>query len=222
MPSGIASTTAAWPTRVDRGDDDSHRSAGPQQAVGEQHFLTHHADIVFFNDLINRIRAFAERHKRDIEKYLPSILEPQAWSKAYEIYEAFVELDNAPPDPAVLARVNNRAQAEERWNRYLVNHAAFMAVIHRGDVSPTSCNYLGLFGEDLFEPMMQTDHGPQRRTDWYEVSERVSYALSKWGRMSAGEKAAIPQVMAARRLEAANRELAARLSAVEARQGQAA
>ena len=187
----------------------------------ESMFITTAADTAYFENLIIRIRSMAERHQREVGRFIPSISEAGAWSKAYAIYEAFMRLENEPPDAAAIAPGIARAAMERAWNRYINDREFLIELLRRDVVTKQTCFYLGLGGNDLGPP---TSDDPEavnmnggKRLDWRQAADRINNALGEWHSMTAAEKAAIPQVLAARRIEAANRELAQRMSVLEAK-----
>ena len=185
-------------------------------------FITTAADEAYFEDLIVRIRALSERYQRAVDRYIPSIRESGAWAKAYSIYEAFLTLENEPPDAAAIAPAVARAAMDAAWNAYVRDREFLIELIRRDVINNQICVYLGLGGDDLGPP---TTDDPKavamnggKRFDWRQVADRINNALGEWHSMSTAEKAAIPQVLAARRIEAANRELAKRMDALETNQ----
>ena len=147
--------------------------------------------------------------------------EAGAWPKAFEIYQALKALDDAPPDPAAIAPGIARAARDAEWNRYINDRELLVDLIRRDVINRQTCIYLGLVGDDL-GPLTSDDPDAVRmnggmRLDWRQVADRINLALGEWHSMTAADKAAIPQILAARRIEAANRELAKRMDALEIR-----
>ena len=184
-------------------------------------FIGGPADRAFFDDLINRIGSMAERHQRDVKRFMPDANEAGAWPKAFEIYQALKALDDAPPDPAAIAPGIARAARDAAWNRYINDREILIDLIRRDVITRQTCIYLGLVGDDLGPPTSDDPDAVRMnggmRLDWRQVADRINLALGEWHSMTAADKAAIPQILAARRIEAANRELAKRMDALEIR-----
>jgi hypothetical protein len=174
-------------------------------------FLTHHADLSFFDNLLTRIRSM-ERPGDNLGPHIPSPHEAGAWRKAYEIYEALTKRANEPPDPHVLARATNYASVEAAWNTFLVQRTMMLEYARRGTLTEDACVYLGLEPGDLGPAVSKDPDAARyggRPPNWHERAQRIDLALGRWEEMGASEKSTIPQIMA-------QRQLAKRLAVVEA------
>lgn len=183
-------------------------------------FVSHPADRVYFENLVNLVRSLAQRFNRNVEGLIPDVNSAGAWSRMYEVYIALKQLADVPHDPAIHQRAMAAKARDDNWNRYIHDRELFIELMRRGDIGRLASEYLGLVPGDLGPP---TSNDPEvmryggRRLDWNDVAWRLNQALGQWHSMSKGEKASIPIVMATRRNEAAARELAKRMETLEAK-----
>jgi hypothetical protein len=171
-------------------------------------YISHPADIEFFAALIRDIRKM-ERHGDNLTKLIPEISLPHAWSRAYRIYEALKQRDEIPPDPAIAEEKARHAAREADWNRFINQRVQLLEFARQGRLDNTMALYLGLKPGDLDSPTTNDPDAVRsggRHPDWQERASRIDDAIGAFEALSPAEKAAIPQIMSARRAEASARE----------------
>jgi hypothetical protein len=177
-------------------------------------YLAGDASKNLFDHLVMAVRALTEPND---EVVLPSWTEPYAWRRTYKVYRFLKQRQaNKPPempDPFV----SNFAAS---WTAYIRNRQEFLQLIRRDEINNTDALFFGLQPHDLDEPTVNNPDevarvGIARHPEWRSRAARVETALAKWEGMSAAEKAAVPQIMLARRAVARTKELEQRLSTLE-------
>jgi hypothetical protein len=184
-------------------------------------YLTHPADIEFHRRLCLTIVSLAGPDS-DLATRLPRATEMHAWSRAYAIYQSLLNREKRSPSPEKIAQIDAArvmANINLWWNTYLRQRLEVFELVRRDEIDNQTALYLGLKPGDLDPPnnpdAEQSQHGFERHPQWQERASRISDALSRWRDMSATEKVAIPQVMAAR---AEIQKLQVRLASIETNQ----
>lgn len=190
-------------------------------------YISHPADLAFFENLVNQIRGM-ERPGDNVNAKLPGYTEPYAWRRTFELYCKMKTREAIPPDPVAQRREQNSHALESAWNFYLTDRTAVLELVRQGVLGEDQCQYLGLRPGDLAAPITPLDPNDkfsgQRHPDWHGRADRLRDAIPRWREMGVAEKASIPQVVTARRTDAAMQkmqrlitELHSRVSALEAK-----
>jgi hypothetical protein len=150
---------------------------------------------------------------------VPSPHGPYAWRAAWTILEKLRAREAMPPNPAVVANAVREQNTQKVWNEYLNARTKILEYVRRGEIDEDAAQFIGLRPGDLGSPTSTDPEAARRgskRADWWDVADRVSYAVSQWENLSREEKHTIPIVMAARRADAATARLEQRVAEFEA------
>ena len=169
-----------------------------------------------FEHLVMAIRGLVDDGD---EIALPSWTEPFAWRRTYKVYRILQQrqANKVPEAPDAMA-----SAFVASWTNYIQHRLEFLAVARKDELTEDDFRYLGLIPGDLDSPTVDNAdevarYGIARNPNWMERAARIETALSKWGSLSAAQKAAIPQIMLARRAVARTAELEKRLVELESR-----
>jgi hypothetical protein len=95
--------------------------------------------------------------------------------------------------------VGRQRETDALWDKYCQNRQTFIDKRH--DISDAAADFLGIRDGDLDSPVVEhLNFGSMRHPDWMGRAERIDAALGRWSRMTANERADIPNRLAARNL----------------------
>jgi hypothetical protein len=181
--------------------------------LSQVRFLNCDADRVSYERMVAVIRGL---QRPGDEFKIPDAAEPDAWRRAYSIYERLQQRESSAPTQA---EQQVEARLDQQLQSYSINLADMNARVKSGEISGTALDYLGIKGGDLGNPIAAFDPNSRdphrRRSDWLDVAGRLSAALVEWQSLSPADKALIPQRLTIRRLERAVRDLTLRVSKLE-------
>jgi hypothetical protein len=176
-------------------------------------FLQCDADRVSFERMTAVVRGL--RRAGD-EFRIPDVNEPDAWRKAFEIYQKLQQRENSAP---TAAEQQHNANVDQTWASYVINLDQLNRMVKAQQIGGTELEYLGIVAGDLgsaqapFDPNSRDPN--RRRHDWMDVAGRLSAALVEWQSMTLADKALIPQRLVTKRLARAVADLQKRITKLE-------
>ena len=173
-------------------------------------FLSAPVDREYFRKLCAEILSL-EQPSDKIQ--IPNVEEAGAWSKAFKIFTQLQKRRHAERSAAPAA-----SNIEADWNLYIARREQ---IVRQGArLTPDLAEFLGLKPGDLGEPTVKDEETMRlndgRHPDWQGRSARISTALCRWEALRPEQLAAVPQIMAQRRIEEAIKDLQQRVAVLEA------
>jgi hypothetical protein len=178
--------------------------------LGNQQFLTHQADLTYFNDLQARVQGLARPGESLV---IPEPTEAHAWRRLYALY---IALRKRPQHLMGDNATTFHGASDLAWETY-IRDLTEIRTLAQADVTGWGLmsDYVGLHKGDLDDPVPPPDHEAHRWgrfPDWQSCATRISMALGQLRNMSPRERAAVPEVVRARRRD---RAIEARFMALE-------
>jgi hypothetical protein len=182
-------------------------------------WIAHPADLTYFDGLTREVLALSGNEKL----LLPKVEEPYAWRRLYALFCALKRrraVDaQSPAAREASASSALSAAASLAWDKFVRDLSEIVELKRRGVLTPTISEYIGLHANDLSDPTKTENEADKRFGrvgDWRDRAGRVDYALMRLRNITPDERAMIPTLLAIRKLEKENADLAARVAALEA------
>jgi hypothetical protein len=164
--------------------------------LGNQRFLTHPADLKYYEDLRARVEGLA---RPQASLSIPDVGEAHAWQRLFALYSALKKRPRAESNH----ESTFQGGADLAWDAYVRDLDA-IRTLARNDVGSWALlsEYVGIERGDLDDPVPPPDHPEAqwgRYSDWQHRAGRISSALGQLRRMQPRERAIVPEIVSQRR-----------------------